>query len=108
MSEPPTSAARRPGCPPPGSVRPRCPSDATAALVGEYRWIEHALYRLLGAWVDDMPIAAVKVHLDAQSMRHAWHAELWSDRLPVLAGADPDVLTAPSPPPPPLFAALDG
>ena len=23
----------------------------TAALVGEYRWIEHALYRLLGAWV---------------------------------------------------------
>ena len=39
-----------------------------------------------------MPIAAVQVHLDAQSMRHAWHAELWAERLPVLAGADPDGL----------------
>jgi hypothetical protein len=40
-----------------------------------------------------MPIAAVQVHLDAQSMRHAWHAELFAERLPVLAGADPDGLT---------------
>ena len=75
---------------------PPCPSDATAALVGEYRWIENALYGLLGAWVTDMPVAAVQVHLDGQSMRHAWHAELWADRLPVLAGADPDGLTVPS------------
>ena len=37
----------------------------------------------LGDWVADMPIAAVQVHLDAQSMRHAWHAELWAERLPV-------------------------
>ena len=63
---------------------------AAAALVGEYRWIENALYRLLGEWVTDMPVAAVQVHLDGQSLRHAWHAELWADRLPVLAGADPD------------------
>ena len=62
---------------------------ATAALVGEYRWIENALYGMLGAWVTDMPVAAVQVHLDAQSLRHAWHADLWADRLPVLAGADP-------------------
>ena len=84
------------------------PLDATAALVGEYRWIEHALYRLLGEWVGDMPIAAVQVHLDAQSMRHAWHAELWSERLPVLAGADPDGWTTPSTPTTALFAALSG
>ena len=82
--------------------------DANAALVGEYRWIEHALYRLLGEWVSDMPIAAVQVHLDAQSMRHAWHAELWAERLPVLAGADPDGWTAPSAPATALFAALSG
>jgi len=82
--------------------------DASAALVGEYRWIENALYRLLGQWVTDMPIAAVQVHLDAQSMRHAWHADLFAERLPVLAGADPDVWTVPSVPTTALFAALSG
>ncbi len=81
---------------------------ATAALVGEYRWIENALYRLLGGWVTDMPIPAVQLHLDAQSMRHSWHSELWSERLPVLAGADPDALTVPSAPVAALFAALIG
>jgi hypothetical protein len=80
----------------------------TAALVGEYRWIENALYGLLGEWVTDTPVAAVQVHLDGQSMRHSWHAELWSERLPVLAGADPDGLTVPSAPSAALFAALSG
>lgn len=84
------------------------PWDVTAALVGEYRWIETTLFALLGAWVSDMPVAGVQVHLDAQSMRHAWHAELFGDRLPVLAGVDPDGLTRPSTVTAALFAALDG
>ena len=66
-----------------------CRSAGRAALVGEYRWIETALFAPLGAWVADLPLAGVQVHLDAQSMRHAWHAELWADRLPVLAGRTP-------------------
>ena len=69
----------------------------TTAVVGEYRWIENALYAMLGEWVTDMPVAAVQVHLDGQSLRHAWHADLWADRLPVLAGTDPAGVTAPSP-----------
>ncbi len=81
---------------------------AVAAIVGEYRWIENALYGLLGAWVSEMPIAAVQVHLDEQSLRHAWHADLWADRLPVLAGADPAGLTTPSAATAALFAVLDG
>lgn len=84
------------------------PLDVTAALVGEYRWIETALYQMLGSWVADMPVAAVQVHLDAQSLRHAWHAELWGDRLPVMTGADPDGLTVPSPATAALFGVLDG
>jgi hypothetical protein len=84
------------------------PLGTTAALVGEYRWIENALYRLLGEWVTDMPLAAVQVHLDGQSMRHAWHAELWAERLPVFDGADPDALTVPSAPTAALFATLVG
>jgi hypothetical protein len=84
------------------------PLATTAALVGEYRWIEGALYRALGEWVTDVPIPAVQVHLDGQSMRHAWHAELWAERLPVLDGADPDALTVPSAPSAAVFAALAG
>ena len=80
----------------------------TATLVGEYRWIEHALYRQLGTWIPDTAVAAVQVHLDAQSMRHSWHAELWAERLPVLTGADPDGLTAPAPATAALFSALSG
>jgi hypothetical protein len=84
------------------------PLGTTAALVGEYRWIETTLYALLGGWVADTPIAGVQVHLDGQSMRHAWHAELWGERLPVLDGVDPDALTRPSAATAALFAALDG
>jgi hypothetical protein len=84
------------------------PLDMTAALVGEYRWIETTLYATLGAWVSDLPLAGVQVLLDAQSMRHAWHAELFADRLPVRSGVDPDELTGPSPATAALFAALDG
>jgi hypothetical protein len=79
----------------------------TAALVGEYRWIKSTLYRSLGSWVVDMPIAAVQVHVDGQSMRHAWHAELWADRLPVLAGVDADRLSVPSRATAACFAALE-
>jgi len=92
----------------PGAGYPAMALGRTAELVGEYRWIETALFRVLGAWVGDMPVAAVQVHLDAQGMRHAWHAELFGDRLPVLAGVDPDLLTGPSPATTALFAALEG
>ena len=84
------------------------PLGRTAELVGEYRWIETTLFTLLGTWVLDVPIAAVQVNLDAQSMRHAWHADLWGDRLPVLAGVDPDALTRPSRATAVLFDALEG
>ena len=93
---------------PDAGVYPPMPLGRTAALVGEYRWIETTLFARLGAWIGDMPVAGVQVHLDAQSMRHAWHAELWGDRLPVLAGVDPDGLTRPSAATEALFAALDG
>ncbi len=91
-----------------GEPWPAMPLERAAALVGEYRWIESALFAMLGTWVSDMPIAGVQVHLDSQSMRHAWHAELWGDRLPVLNGVDPDALTKPSAATVALFAALDG
>jgi hypothetical protein len=84
------------------------PLEDTAALVGTYRWIEAALHATLGAWVRHVPLPAVQVHLDAQSMRHAWHADLWAERLPVLRDAVPDALTRPSPAAAALLAGLDG
>lgn len=89
---------------PPGPMP--LPLAVTATLSGEYRWIEHALYALLGQWVLDVPLASVQVHLDAQSMRHAWHAELWADRLPQLARSDHDRLTVPSSTTAALFTLL--
>jgi hypothetical protein len=80
----------------------------TAALLGEYRWIENALYGVVGSWVADIPAPSVQLYLDAQSMRHAWHAELWAERLPVLTGADPDGLSVPSARTSSLFSSLSG
>lgn len=98
--EPTTATGMGPASPGPMPL----PLAMTAALCGEYRWIEHALYALLGQWVLDVPLASVQVHLDAQSMRHAWHEELWAERLPQFAGSDHDRLTVPSPPTAALFS----
>jgi hypothetical protein len=100
----PATSRRDPERGPTGSLP--LPLGVTAALIGEYRWIEHALYALLGRWVEEAPLPSVQVMLDAQSMRHAWHAELWADRLPVLASTDPDRLTVPSTPTAVLFGML--
>jgi len=81
---------------PVGGADTSLPLGRTAALVGEYRWIETALFGLLGRWVTDMPVAGVQVHLDGQSLRHAWHAELWHKRLPELREMNPDRLTVPA------------
>jgi len=91
----------------PGAAAP-LPLGASAALLGGYRWIEHVLYGLLGSWVTTMPLPAVQVFLDGQSARHAWHAQLFAERLPVLAGADPDGLTRAPEPAGAVLAALAG
>jgi hypothetical protein len=105
------SGGRGPGLglvPDPEAGGATLPLGTTAALVGGYRWIEQALYELLGSWVTDVPLPGAQVLLDAQSTRHAWHAELWADRLPVLAGFDPEGLTTPPEPARTVLATLAG
>jgi hypothetical protein len=70
--------------------------DETARLVGGYRWVEMRLFETLGGWVTSVPELDVKLHLGTRCYHHAWHAQLWQERLPTLAGADPEQLTAPS------------
>ena len=60
-----------------------------ARLVGAYCAIERRLFELTGSLATeaDMP-PEVQVYLDSVSTEHAWHAELWADRLPVVSGID--------------------
>lgn len=89
------SAEAAPG---PGSL------DQLARVVGAYRWVEHRLFEVTGAWATDGGPPALAVHAAEVSLQHAWHAELWEDRLPVLAGRDPAELTVA---PAPVVQAMD-
>lgn len=48
------------------------------------RWIalEALLFETLGRWARDAPEPAAKRTLATWCHRHAWHADLWRDRLP--------------------------
>lgn len=86
----------RPGAPDrlaAGQAPRSLPLPTTAALVGGYRWIEQRLFELLGGWAAGATRPELRVHLDQQSARHAWHASLWADRLPVRDGVSADELT---------------
>ena len=83
------------------------PLGVTASLVGGYRWIEQRLFELLGGWSAGAVEPELRVHLDAQSVRHAWHASLWADRLPVRDGVSADSLTVAPQGAAPVFRALD-
>jgi hypothetical protein len=66
-----------------------------AELIGGYRWLEHRLFEITGVWSALAHDPLVRLHLFEASHQHAWHAELWADRLPMLADADADSLTVP-------------
>lgn len=68
----------------------------SAGLLGAYCAIERALFELTGALAGtaDLDDPEVLVFLDGLSGEHAWHAELWGDRLPVLSAMDSRALVA--------------
>jgi hypothetical protein len=81
--------------------------DDAMVLVGSHRWVEHRLFEVTGTWSATADDPAVRLHLFEVSHQHAWHAELWEDRLPVRDGFDPDALTRPlGPALGPLFEAV--
>jgi hypothetical protein len=67
-----------------------------AARHGAHRWVERRLFELTGSWAaaPGLPDGARLLLFEA-SAAHAWHAELWEARLPVLAGVDREQLTRP-------------
>jgi hypothetical protein len=71
------------------------PLQDAARILGSYRWIERRLFQVYGGWVAHEAVDEARVFYDVQSQEHAWHADLWEERLPVLDGVDPDALTIP-------------
>jgi hypothetical protein len=70
---------------------------ALARLVGSYQWVERRLFEILGSWVASEPVPEAQVLFDVYSQQHAWHAELFAQRIPVLDSVDPDThVLAPS------------
>jgi hypothetical protein len=70
--------------------------EETARRVGNYRWVEMRLFETLGGWVATVPELDVKIRLGTHCYHHAWHSELWHQRLPELREMDPERLTAPA------------
>jgi hypothetical protein len=70
--------------------------EEAARRSGAYRWVELRLFEALGAWAATVPELEAAALLGAHGSHHAWHAELWQERLPAHAGADVDDLTRPA------------
>jgi hypothetical protein len=79
--------------------------DETARLVGGHRWFEARLFETLGGWVGSTSDLDAKLLLDRHSQHHAWRADQWWDRLPVLAEVDRDALVVPPSPEVAAFVA---
>ncbi|MBV9661829.1 MAG: hypothetical protein JO337_11800 [Acidimicrobiales bacterium] len=67
--------------------------DEAARRAGAHHWIECRLFEVLGSWVPSTAEAGTKLMLDRHSRHHAWRAEQWRDRLPVLADLERDQLS---------------
>jgi hypothetical protein len=70
--------------------------EESARRVGNYRWNEMRLFEALGGWVATIPELDVKMVLGRHCYHHAWHAELWTKRLPELREMNVDRMTLPA------------
>ena len=77
-------------------MQPWAPLEDSARRLGGYRWMESRLFEALGGWAATVPEVQLKPALAVHAREHAWHAELWLERLPRVAHLSPDGLTAPA------------
>ena len=95
-----------PGPRPPGPERRPCCSTRPAAWSAVTCWAESRLFEILGGWVASTDEPEAKLLFDRHSQHHAWRAQQWWDRLPVLADVERDGLI--QPPTPAAAAAAVG
>jgi hypothetical protein len=71
--------------------------ESAGRLCGANRWAETQMFEILGSWVPTTAEVPAKLMLDRHSLHHAWRADQWWERLPVVADVDREALvTAPS------------
>ena len=62
--------------------------EESVERIVNYRWAEQHLSAALGGWVATIPELDVKAMLGPHCYQHAWHADLWRQRLPELREAN--------------------
>lgn len=72
--------------------------DKATRLIGGHCWAETHLFETLGAWVASTDEPEAKLLFDRHSQHHAWRAQEWWDRLPVLADIERGRLIEPPTP----------
>lgn len=70
--------------------------DRLARAAGNFAWLEDRIADVTGSWVATVDDVDARLVLGARSHTHAWHAELWRDRMPDLRGVDNTALVAPA------------
>ncbi len=69
--------------------------DEASRLAGGHLWAESRLFEILGSWIASTEEPETKLLFDRHSQHHAWRAQQWWDRLPVLADVDRHRLVVP-------------
>ena len=70
--------------------------DRLARTAGNFAWLEDRIADITGAWVATVGDVDARLVLGARSHTHAWHAELWRDRMPDLRDVDNTLLVGPA------------
>lgn len=67
-----------------------------ARTSGNFAWLEDRIAETTGAWVASVDDVDARLVLGARSHTHAWHADLWRNRMPDLRHVDSSALVAPA------------
>lgn len=70
--------------------------DHLARTAGHFAWLEDAIADVTGAWVTSVDDVDARLVLGARSHTHAWHSELWRERMPDLRHVDRSSLVVPA------------
>jgi hypothetical protein len=62
--------------------------EESVQRIVHYKWAEQHLSAAIGGWVATIPELDVKAMLGPHCYQHAWHADLWRQRLPELREKD--------------------
>jgi hypothetical protein len=83
--------------------------DGLGRFAGACAWIERRLFEVVGGWVPTEAVPEAQVMFDVYSQQHAWHADLFSERVPALDSVDPTTLiVAPGAEVDQMFSSLAG